>query len=152
MQEGGERSAHLPGAEGDALTYARVDAKAAVGASSLGLPGPAAHLSKLPRRSLSVIPIRSCFLGRCYGKEVWKKEIILQVVFKYRPEKGVFVQKVVQCFQQLVVFLCFSFVIRPSQTPLHCKYSHKSPSEATFILSAAISGFIDLVIRSSTPD
>ena len=72
--------------------------------------------------------------------------------FKYHPEKGVFVQKVVQCFQQLVMFLCFSFVICPFQAPLHSKYSLKSPSEATFILSAAISGFIDLVIRSSTPN
>lgn len=72
--------------------------------------------------------------------------------FKYHPGKGVFAQKVVQRFQQLVMFLCFLFVIRPSQTPLHSKYSHKSPSEATFISSAAISGFINLVIRSSSPN
>lgn len=37
------------------------------------------------------------------------------------------------------------------QTPLHSKHSHKSPSAAAFISSAAISGSIDLVIRSSAP-
>lgn len=37
------------------------------------------------------------------------------------------------------------------QTPLHFKHSPKSPSAAAFISSAAISGSIDLVIRSSAP-